>query len=138
MCVLWTILPILLLSILLAELFLWLSENENVMILNIDGYEKILHMEFVDRRFVCSKFHETQTNYRWQFYYRLSRTSRVFWIELSRNGHLNKIDKKWHYSLNYIGIKSSHEISPEWFTMDNAVWTFESILNGILTDVVKS
>lgn len=97
--------------------------------LDIHNINKLVHTEYHKGRFVCTKALETETNYRFQFHDTHYATSRYVWVEISKHGHYNNIEKHWEYRLNYPNCPT-HIITAEWLSFPpNAVKLMEDCLH---------
>jgi hypothetical protein len=96
----------------------------------IQNYDKIVTAMFHKERFICTEAIETDTNYRFQFRDDSSGVHRYIWIEVSKIGHYNDIEKAWEYRLNYMKCPY-HVVTAEWFEdYKNVMDTFGSALKN--------
>ena len=96
----------------------------------IQNYDKIVTAMFHKERFICTEAIETDTNYRFQFRDDSSGVHRYIWIEVSKIGHYNDIEKAWESRLNYPNCPI-HIITANWFKkFTNVKKTFSSCLKA--------
>jgi hypothetical protein len=94
----------------------------------IQNYDKIVTAMFHKERFICTEAIETDTNYRFQFRDDSSGVHRYIWIEVSKIGHYNDIEKAWEYKLNYPN-RPRHIVTANWLGFPpNAVQLMEDCL----------
>lgn len=86
----------------------------------IENYQKMVGQQFWSGRFTCSKAHETEVNYRFQFTDNESNSLRVVWIEVGKFAKWDVEDQKWYYRIQ----DNRHFVSADWFDFGNAVKAF--------------
>ena len=97
--------------------------------LDIHNINKLVHTEYHKGKFICTNALETDTNYRFQFHDTKASSARYVWVEVSRIGKWDGVEKHWEYGLNYPNCHM-HSITADWLGFPpNAVKLMEDCLN---------
>ena len=93
----------------------------------IKNKNKIIGDTFVDGRFLCSNFEETNTLL--SFWFKDLEEAGGIWVQIRREPQWDDSNKRFYYKVVYPNQPAEHNITADWFAdIDNARHTFEHAL----------